>query len=46
MNLFMALIAVLYLGAAGWEWFRGSRLMTVVYLAWCVSNLMLAVKGK
>jgi hypothetical protein len=44
MNVFMVLIAVLYLGAAGWEWFKGSRLLTVVYLSWSVSNFVLAVK--
>ena len=46
MNWFMVIIAVAYLGAAGWEFLSktGSRLLGIVYVSWFVSNLMLAVK--
>lgn len=44
MNYFMIIIAVLYLGAAGWEYIHGRELMAVVYLSWFVSNLALAVR--
>ena len=44
MNWFMVVIAVLYLGAAGWEYVHGRGLMAVVYLSWFVLNLALAVR--
>lgn len=44
MNWFMVIIAVLYLGAAGWEFRSGSKALCVVYLSWFVSNVMLAIK--
>jgi hypothetical membrane protein len=44
MNIFMIIIGVLYLGAAGWEYRSGSKMLTVVYFAWCVSNIALALK--
>jgi hypothetical protein len=44
MNIFMMSISVIYLGAAGWEWTNGSRLLTVVYFSWAISNFALAVK--
>ena len=42
-NWFMVLIAVLYLGASGWEFRTGSRFLGVVYLSWFVSNMMMAI---
>ena len=46
LNWFMVIIAIAYIGAAAWEFFSktGSRALGVVYLAWFVSNIMLAVK--
>ena len=44
MNWFMVIIAVLYLGAAGWEFRSGTKTLGIVYLSWFVSNVMLAIK--
>jgi len=44
LNLFMIVIGAMYVGAAGWEFFKGNKLLTVVYLAWSVSNIALALK--
>jgi len=45
MNWFMVIIAVMYLGAAGWEFLSktGSRFLAVVYVSWFVSNMMMAM---
>jgi hypothetical protein len=45
MNYFLFVLSILYLGAAGWEYVYGSKLMAVIICRGPVSNLALAAKA-
>lgn len=44
MNPFLLVISALYLAAAGWELWRRGFSMAVLYIAFSVSNIILAGK--